>query len=213
MTPVSGKLDIGTLPGERLPAQYDNWYKKWAGDWLQYLSDAAFQGATSFDTTVTMGANQHVIVSGTGAHKRGTRMRHIPLLAGFQLSGTAMTFGATDDAAGSTATNNVFRIPILVDEGERITLVQSRVQVNAGANTIVLKIYKDDQTGATPSRSQLGSTATSVGSGATLETLTSGALTEQVGSTFIQYFAEYTVTAFAGAGSNMFGIYVTTDIP
>lgn len=187
---------------------------------LNELQDAViavhdlFTGQTqSVWTDIVMPVNMNVAVSGTGKFKRGTRVRHIPIGLGFQAAGAAMTINTTDDAMTTTNVNNVWRIPIQLDEGERITLVQGRVQMNNAGSTSRMKVYKDDLSGSTPSRSQLGSTATSAGTTNVLETLSSGAITEAIGSTFFQYFMEYDLTAVAGSPSNLFGIFVTTDIP
>lgn len=37
VTPTSGKLDIGYVPGERPPAQYENWNKNLVYKWIGYL--------------------------------------------------------------------------------------------------------------------------------------------------------------------------------
>jgi hypothetical protein len=104
ITPSSGKLDVGFVTAERPPAQYLNWLLKWNGDWAQYLSDAAFQGASTFNSTLgvtglitatggmtaaalitanagmTAGANQHVTVSGTGRFKHGSKTISVSVL-------------------------------------------------------------------------------------------------------------------------------------
>jgi hypothetical protein len=41
-TPNSGKQDVGYVAGEKPPAQYENWLKRLAYKWLQYVSDAVF---------------------------------------------------------------------------------------------------------------------------------------------------------------------------
>lgn len=35
--PTSGKKDIGHVPGERPPAQYENWFKNSTWEWLDYV--------------------------------------------------------------------------------------------------------------------------------------------------------------------------------
>src|SRR3982751_4091410 len=91
VTPASGKLDIGWVPGERPPAQYDNWHKNLVFQWMQYLSDAAFSGPASFDSPVgvtgflsatvgvTAAAGKHIQVSGGGLFKHGVKTMSIPL--------------------------------------------------------------------------------------------------------------------------------------
>ena len=192
VTSTSGHKTDGYAIGEVPTSGEINYlFGSWS-DWIDWLQ-------------ALFGTDGHLI--------RGTRVRHIPLAMGFQTAGTAMSIDTTNDSLVPTSTNNVFRIPIIVDQGEEITLVQSRVQMANAGSVSVLKVYKDDLTGSTPSRSQLGSTATSTGSTDVLETLSSGALTETATSGFVQYFAEYTITALAGGGSNLFGLFVTTTVP
>lgn len=50
--PPAGKQDAGWVPGETPPAETFNWLDNLAGLWQQYLNDAAFSGASTFDSTV-----------------------------------------------------------------------------------------------------------------------------------------------------------------
>lgn len=54
VTPSSGVQDVGWIPGLRPRAQYENWRAKLSYQWLQYLSDGAFQGPHSFDDMVSI---------------------------------------------------------------------------------------------------------------------------------------------------------------
>lgn len=46
--PVSGKKDIGWEDGDYAPAEEFNWLHYWTYKWLEYLSDAAFQGQSTY---------------------------------------------------------------------------------------------------------------------------------------------------------------------
>jgi hypothetical protein len=166
-------------------------------------------------TDLTLVANKHVTVSGTGAHKRGVRVRKIPIISGQQTSGTAMTLNGantdTHDAVQTSATNNKYKIPITVEEGERITLVTMRAQTLNAGDTSAMKVFKSDATGGTPTTTQLGTTGTTSAPPSTV-TLSSGALTETVGATAITYYVEITCSAF-NTGTVFYGLEVTTDIP
>ena len=203
--PTAGKIAAGFAPGERAAAQYINYLAQGAGQWHTWL-DSLFDASTN----LTLPNNSNITLSGTGALKRGSRVRHISAMAGRQIAGTAMTLDVTHDYWATTAANNVLRIPIHVDQGERITQVQCRV-TDAGTDVITMKIWRSDLSGTNASRTQLGSSADSVGATGALETLSVTGLTEVVGTQFYQYFAEFTCTY--SAGGNISGLYVTTDVP
>ena len=44
VTPTSGKLDLGWIPGERPPAQYLNWWMNLVYQWINYLNSNASAG-------------------------------------------------------------------------------------------------------------------------------------------------------------------------
>jgi hypothetical protein len=172
---------------------------------------AFFTGqAQAVFTSITLAANQDITISGTAKYKRGSQVRHIPVAAGRQWSGTAMLNDVTYDKVTTTAANNVYRIPIMLNEGERLLRVKCRAN-DAGSDVLSMKVYKTDWSGAI-SRTQLGATASSTGSSGADETLDSGAIAEVAGgATYCTYFAEFTCTY--SAGCNFGGLDVTTDVP
>lgn len=147
----------------------------------------------------------------TGALKRGPRVRHISTSAGHQVdSGTAVGVNSLSDIVNTTAATNVYQIPIVLEEGERLLLVEARV-FDAGSDVLTMKVFKADYSGASPGGAQLGVTANSVGAAGNYETLTTGALTEDVDATYTTYFANFTCTYSAGGGIG--GLWITTDFP
>lgn len=47
--PVDAKKDIGHLPGEQLPAQWENWFKQVAGRWTKWMYELAGRGEIGAD--------------------------------------------------------------------------------------------------------------------------------------------------------------------
>lgn len=191
VVPASGKQDVGWVTGERPPAQYMNWLQNLAYQWLQYLNDGNFSGASTFDNTLgvtglitatggmtaaalitanaglTCGANQHVTVSGTGLYKHGTRTLHISMVAPGALASTGfnsiqMTGGGTNVAVAG------FQLP----EGSRILGGRARIQDSATGPTKVTFAIARRQDGA---GANIGITGASAGTGA-VQTLTLSAL-------------------------------------
>ena len=94
--PSTGKKEIGWEAEERPPAQFLNWWQELVYDWLSYLNDGDFEGASTFDDTLevtgvlttlstiaanaglTASANQDITVSGTGKFKHGDVQLPIP---------------------------------------------------------------------------------------------------------------------------------------
>ncbi len=145
--------------------------------------------------------------------QRGPRVRHIPASSGIQTGGAAMSWSGLYDTIFTTSTTNVFRIPIQLDQGERLLNVQCRVLDPDASNSVSMAIYRSDLSGTANARLQLGTTQTSTGSANQCETLTVSGLTELVGSQFYSYFAEFTVPTFLTAGCQIGPLFVTTDVP
>jgi hypothetical protein len=140
---------------------------------------------------------------------RGVKVRHIPAVAGLQIAGTAMNWVTGEDWIVTTATNNVFRIPIILNQGERLLQVDAKVQTIAAGDTVSMVVKRTDSTSGSGSSTQLGATSTS-DSPPTVKTLSTGIISlEDVGTGFIQYYAEFTVGAF-GSGTRIAGLLVTT---
>jgi len=146
--PSSGKQDIGWI-AEKPARQYFNWWMNLVYQWLVYLSNGSFEGASSFNSTlsvagvltaslgITMGANQHVTISGTGRFKHGNFVRVLtlePMHGDF----TSWSKNAVTGSLTSTAASSIrFRVTGF-DTGVRIRSIAVGVHgdgfVNADAN-------------------------------------------------------------------------------
>lgn len=207
--PPSGVQNEGINPEDPVVAQYENWLRNMYGQWLAWLN--SFSMDVDGSGNLVMDVNKHVIVSGTGAHKRGTRVRHFSAHLGRQVdTSTAMIITGSSGYPGTSAATNVFRIPLTFEQGERITQVDVRVQ-DSGADVVTAKVWRHDHSGATPSRTQLGGTVTSTGAVGNIETLSIASLTEDVGTQFYDYYVELTCTFTAGC--TYLSAFATTTIP
>lgn len=173
--------------------------------WCKYLSDGAFQGAITMDTSLTMAASTSMTVSGTGLYKRGSKVRKIPVCLGYSATGNASVQWS---AAG---TGQLISIPIELTEGERLLSVTARVSCAGAADQLQLKVLRATPT--TFTTVQLGGNQSSTGHAGALEALTVSGLTETASSAdFYNYFATVTALGFSSS-SSMYGLEVTTDIP
>jgi hypothetical protein len=154
VTPTISRMDNGWLGGERPAAQYMNWLGRTTYDWLAYLNAGAFEGASSFDSTLavaglvtanaglTVGANQHVTVSGTGDVKHGAREIVIPGSAFIPVgtnsvtapsySGTAWTFGAPP--------TDTINAPVELRVGDRILSIVWHFNKASSASTLIMTL-------------------------------------------------------------------------
>ncbi len=164
---------------------------------------------------LTLGSNKNLTLSGTGAVKRGSRTRHLPGSAAQMVTTPAATttyYNGT--AAQFRSVGNVFEMPLLLEEGERLLSVV--VQTSCGSTDVVTaKVFKQANTaGLTPtSNTQLGSTATSANHTNVIELISVTGLTEvAAGAVPTQYFVEIGCAAFANS-PQVYGVYYTTDVP
>ena len=145
-------------------------------------------------------------------NKSGAKTRHIPAAAGVQVAGTAMTWETADDAIKTTATNNVFRIPITVNEGERILEVKAKVQTTAAGDTVTMSTLKrTDYTSGAGTTASLGSTSTTSAPPSVVTLSTGGIANEDVPSGFVQYWVEFTCGAFS-SGTRISGLVVILGV-
>jgi hypothetical protein len=106
-----------------------------------------------------------------------------------------------------SATGHTFAALIIpTEEGETLCKVDARVACGAGV-TVTMSVKKSDASGNTESITGLGSLATSAGSAGNLETLTSGVFSELVGSGFVYYYVQFSLTA--GASATILGAWAT----
>lgn len=100
VNPPSGSRDTGYVAGDPLDEGVANALALQYYRWFQYLDDGALSGNHSIagnlavtgtavvdglitaNAGMTCAANQHVTVSGTGRHKHGDMILHVPLAAG-----------------------------------------------------------------------------------------------------------------------------------
>ncbi|MBA3841165.1 MAG: hypothetical protein H0X39_00840 [Actinobacteria bacterium] len=196
--------------------------------WCQYLSDGAFQGASSFDNTLgvtglatltagaTASANAHFTVSGTGKYKRGTRVRRMPGAAGIvvnpvpssqtisRFNGSQIQFKAANDRA-------VYNL--ILEEGEQLQSITVYVQNFSVSDIMTMLATKDvyavGVSGVTST--QLGTTQTAAVHTGNVEALTITGLTENVVAGTVTNFY---VTVTSGGNANTQYIdsieYVTT---
>jgi hypothetical protein len=185
--------------------------------WIQYVSDGAFSGASSFDNTLavtgaatltggaTIGVNNHVAVSGTGTYKRGPKVRKIPVCAGSSATGNVSIQWS------AAATGAVITMPIELLEGERLLAVTARVSCSGAADSFQMKVLRVTPTNF--STAQLGVNQNSVGHAGALEALTQSSLLEGVSSADnYNYVATITALGYT-TGSTIYGLEVTTDVP
>lgn len=119
--PVSGKQDIGWVPGEEPPAGYLNWYQRVVYDWMQFLNDSPVfvpttVGANGLNGTGngagsglqgTGGPTSGTGVSGTGGAPNGVGAGAQGTGTGSGLSGTGgATSGAGAQGTGGPPNGN-----------------------------------------------------------------------------------------------------------
>jgi hypothetical protein len=157
---------------------------------------------------VDINAIQDAIIGG----KRNQRWRTIPPSAGIIVQGAP---GANYNARWSTgawiavAANDRLRVPIVLDEGERLLEVRGYV-TNGATDVITMKVEKILI--STQANSQLGATQTSTDHAFALQTLTVTGLTETFAiATAASYSVLFEATAFANT-PGLFGVAILTDI-
>jgi hypothetical protein len=156
-------------------------------------------------TAITLAANQHITVSGTGKYKRPSRVRKVAIPGSLAAGGTIGTLGQWT----ATAAGQQLLIPLVVNEGERIQSVALRYSCGA-TDAFQVQVMRGDPVGQTAT--QLGVTFTTDHTGTTQAATVAG-LTEAVSSAdAFNYFVIVTVNALAGA-PKIWGGLLTTDVP
>jgi hypothetical protein len=177
---------------------------------LQLSSTGQVVASNSGLNSVALTSGEHVTVAGTGLYKRGTRVRPINPSIGSGANGTTVTI---NDTGAAVQLNEVFLVPLAVNEGERITQVSGRILPDGAGDIIRMRVYRVDASGSgIPARTQLGATQTSV-SGTTSQTLTVSGLTEAIGTSLFTYHVEFVTTAVVVNAVNVTGVFLTTDVP
>lgn len=166
--PGASRKAEGWEPAAKPPAQEFNWWWNLVGSWVDWL-DSFFTidgsdnltlpagltttaGVTTGTAGVTVGANQHVTVSGTGELKHGDRKVRIPGMAGRATDGGTVSypFSGYDNAiaTGSAAT---LAWPAVFKDGDRIKSVAFRVEGNGTVDLSNIDINTVDQDGGNAS--------------------------------------------------------------
>lgn len=127
--PSSGQRDTGWTDQQTAISDYENILHHQAYNWFLYLDDGDLQGPHTFDDTVdiaglltasdgiTVGANEHVTISGTGRYKHGDMKLLIPGSVAQAFGGSA-TYGT---AAGWVVLSGAdLFFPITLPVGARI---------------------------------------------------------------------------------------------
>lgn len=150
VVPGAGKLDVGYVPGERPPAQYENWHKNLVYQWMQYLSDGALVGAHSISGLLTASAGitvptgQNVTLAGTADLKHGDRTLVVSPAGGS--FGANVSYDVTNAYAVTTGSSaSAYPIPLRV--GDRIKSLTFLRYGNAGAYSNVFAMFKRDSSG------------------------------------------------------------------
>jgi len=206
-SPLTGIHQTNGFANAEIPtSQESNYLFSWLSKWSQYLSDAAFQGASSFDTTVTLAANQHAVISGTGLYKRGPKVRKLATCLG------SSQYSTTANAQwGAVANGQSIWIPIELTEGERLLSVTARVYCFGAADVFQLGVFATRP--ATGSQVVLGALTSSTGHAGLLEAVVVSGLTEVASSANnYGYFCTVSTTGFT-SGSTLSGIEIVTDVP
>lgn len=229
--PSPQKKASGWAPGEKPKAQYFNWLFRLIWQWIQYLSDGAFSGAHTFDSTVsvtgalsalstfaatglitataglTAAVNQHITVSGTGRFKHGALSLPIAA-ASFQPSdmsggGTLpILSGGTWTFAGTTPGDRI-QAGFSLPVGAR--LISVTWVFNKGGNAIAMEFtaFKRDLVG--------GGSATVIGgspAGIVSDTTSGSSYKSAASPTFNETIAsgfQYWLEAKAGHSAHRFG--------
>lgn len=167
--------------------------------------------------------NSNITLNGTGKYKRGTRTRFIPAIVGDKTSNEngvydSNTIGGSHWSGlqyfGTRQLGDDLIIPIVLEEGERLTQVVGYVQ-NGTTTVTTMKVWR-----ATPvvgvaisgTWTQLGSTQSSTNHTNIVEALTVSGLTDDITTTLRHHYAEFGHSAFSIFGY-ILGIQVTTTIP
>lgn len=198
--------------------------------WEEFLLDWDYSSGATITTPaffvigdITASTNSNVSVSGTGKYRRGTRVRvydglHAELISLYPgvydrdlidfFSGTSLLFW---QQAGQE-----FRIPIHLEEGERLTEVRAYTY-NGATDTIAFRLWRQTITvGASlaGTSTQVGATQTSTNHTSIIEQLTISGLSEDMTApgTVKSWAVELEATGFGG-GPISAGIAVFTTIP
>lgn len=201
--PSSGTRDTGFPSNAILTSANFNYFTNKYYRWLQYLNAGAFQGASSFDSTLSitgllsalsgllLGTNQNLTLQGTGDLKHGPREIVIPGSAFIALGNnvaTAPSFAGTNWTFG-TPPNDVIEGPSRLRTGDRILSITWFFNKVSNSSTMTMKLLTRNGTTMTDrdtlSDSSSGASFTSVPRSSINYTLAAGdaaALNVQAGS-------------------------------
>jgi hypothetical protein len=213
--PSSGQRDTGYATNAIAVSSFQNRIWRELYLWCKYLSDGDLDGPISIDgdlsvigevscTSAEVSGNLDVAGVITGG--RGSRRRHFPVGIGRQLVGAGGTQATGSFTNG--ATSDTFEIPLVLEQGDRVTKIECVVDPAATGVITMDFIRVDDGTQTNINRGQ------AVSSGGAIQTLT---LTPTSGSETVpapgvnnfQYVMRFSFTL--ATGHQVRGVYVTTD--
>lgn len=234
VVPPSGSLDVGHVAGSQPLNSYENWYKNLVYLWTQYLSDGNLTGnhtitgslAVSALITATGGVtaaiNQHMAVSGTGAFKRGVRVRRQGTAAASWEDSALTTAVAKNSLLNQgritfTPANNNQRLQwtIPVMQGERLTSVGVIMRADA-STTFQVKVFKFSVVlgaAGTPTATQIGATSTFTGTASLFWTLVGPTGLTELGDANSDNIYEVQVTCNPVSSGAVLGCIDVTDVP
>lgn len=157
-TPSAGEKTNGWQGGARPPAQKFNWFWKHVSLWCEYLSDGVFED-------ISLVANDHITLSGTGIYKHGARETSFP---GRDGNGLSATFGTSGDQQKIFTTSGGLTLhPITgLPAGARILSIDITNFKSSGSNQAVYTLHQ--YIGSTDTESDHGNvTGTATGPPAT----------------------------------------------
>lgn len=219
--PVSGVRDVGFLTNGILPSGNLNYFLNGYYRWLQYLNAGAFQGASSFDSTLsitglltliagaTASVNQSFTVSGTGQYKHPSKELDIDACSYVGDSNASRgSFDSTGHFVSTFTGAGVVCAPVKLEVGKRILSFQQYYSVNNTGATLTPRLRRIAIATATITDVWVG-TGDNTGGAGVIESQTGSALNHTVLSGNA-YFAEVTVT---NNSHRVYGGVVTYDQP
>jgi hypothetical protein len=157
----------GYDPGNRFRAQHHNFVLKLLTDWIKYISDGVFTGATEFVNAVTFDSTVTLVASDVNhaarTHSFTGRSVHNPSLVSNPKTG-AVWF----EMENSSGLGNSLMKCLDLQAGDKLSEVKVNIRDTVG-KTVTLSVFEYDDFGGAPT--QLGSTQTSDADG-TDQTLT-----------------------------------------
>jgi hypothetical protein len=221
VTPNSGQRDTGWTPNQIAVSSFINKLALESFRWFQYLSDGQLDGDHSINGSLELlGAFSTLDVPSTatvgqlvstgdvetgGLYVRPARRRQHPATMGQQVTGTGGTWNAAEWISG--ATSDVFVIPLVLNFGERITLIEASVDPASTGTITVDLLEMNETTGISVSQ---GSATSSGAARQTLSFAPTGGPLPVNTAAIKSYGLQYTFTT--ATGHRVRSAWVSTDV-